>query len=54
MHMAYLYFNDKNYTKALSMCLLAHQPPPKSDMFLEHDKYKDEPLLMIEKLKRLL
>ena len=53
MLMAYMYWNAKRYDKALAMCLLAQQQPPKSDMFLELCKYKQEPLDMINKIQNL-
>ena len=48
MEMSYIYCEQRQYKKALAMAILAHQPPPKSDLFVEPSRYKQEPIKMID------
>ena len=43
MELAYMYRDAGLWTKAIGMCYLAMQPVPKSQLFIEMDKYTDQP-----------
>jgi len=54
MELSYIYFDQKDYFRAIGTAYMAYQNVPKSVLFIETNKYKEEPLKMINKCRELL
>lgn len=46
--LAYMYFDDGEWNKAMGMCYFAIQNPPDTQLFLQLDKYRSEPLRILK------